>query len=189
MKPCETFILYLQAFLCHASTLDHASTATRNGPAHVFPSTPTAGNDYGQRQLLKLKYGEAFRMKPSETFILFLQAFLCHASTLDHASSTCFVAASFKDNLSLLPAWKAATWDGPVHVFPSAPTAAMITDSARHAFLYHASASDHASSTCFVDTCFKDHLLLLPSWKAATWDGPAQVFPSTPSAAMITVSA
>ncbi|KAK8754730.1 hypothetical protein V5799_002568 [Amblyomma americanum] len=94
MKPSEMFILLLQAFLCRASTLDHASTTTRDGPAHVFPSTPTAAMITGSASYsrsvdieLLCGHGEAFRMKPSETFILFLQAFLCHASTLDHASS------------------------------------------------------------------------------------------------------
>ncbi|KAK8775941.1 hypothetical protein V5799_030714, partial [Amblyomma americanum] len=165
-----------QAFLCHASASDHASStcfvvttfkdhlllqpswkaATWDGPAHMFLSTPTAA---------------------------IITAFLCHASASDHASSTCFVVTTFKDHLLLLRSWKAATWDGPAHMFLLTPTAAIIT-----AFLCHASTFDHASSTCFVATSFKDNLSLLPSWKAATWDGLAHVFSSTPTAAMITDS-
>ncbi|KAK8762249.1 hypothetical protein V5799_026485 [Amblyomma americanum] len=113
MKPSEPFTLFLQAFLCHASTLDHASSTCF--VASIFrcylgrtsarvPFDAYCGNDYGQHQLLKLSrhrsplcgHVEASRTKPSEPFNLFLQAFLCHASTLDHASSTCFVASIFR---------------------------------------------------------------------------------------------
>ncbi|KAK8766608.1 hypothetical protein V5799_006613 [Amblyomma americanum] len=244
MKPSEPFILFLQVFLCRASTLDHASStcfvatsfednllllpvwkaATWDGPAHVFPSTATAAITTDSTSYLSsvdiepyCGHGEASRMKPSEPFILFLQVFLCRASTLDHASSTCFVATSFEDNLLLLPVWKAATWDGPAHVFPSTATAAITTDSTSYlssvdiepycghgeasrmkpsepfilflqVFLCRASTLDHASSTCFVATSFEDNLLLLPVWKAATWDGPAHVFPSTATAAITTDS-
>ncbi|KAK8762251.1 hypothetical protein V5799_026482 [Amblyomma americanum] len=191
MKPSEPFILFLQAFLCHASTLDHASTLKIIFRCYLgrtcerVPFDAYSGNDYGQHQLLKLSrhrsplcgHVEASRTKPSEPFTLFLQAFLCHASTLDHASSTCFVASIFRCYLGRTCArvpfdaycsndygqhqlLKLSRHRSPLcgqveasRTKPSEPFILFL-----RAFLCHASTLDHASSTYFVASIFRCYL-------------------------------